>query len=40
MLIDLNYVFPIKPSEFKIYISVECNDRKTAENYRKKAHNF
>ena len=31
---DLNFVFPMKPSEFKICISVESYDEKTAKNYR------
>ena len=33
ILIDQNYTFPMKPSEFKIYISVESYGDKTAENY-------
>ena len=31
-LIDLNHIFPMKPSEFKISISDETYDEKTAEN--------
>ena len=34
ILIDLSYVFPMLPSEFKISILVESYDEKTAENYR------
>ena len=34
ILIDLNYIFLMKPSEFKIFISVESYDEKIAENYR------
>ena len=34
ILIDLSYVFPVKPSEFKISILVKRYDDKTAENYR------
>ena len=34
MLIDLNRIFQMKPSEFKIFISVDIYDEKTAENYR------
>ena len=30
----MNYIFPMRPSEFKISISVESYDEKTAENYR------
>ena len=29
---DLHYIFPSKPSEFKISISVESYDEKTTEN--------
>ena len=33
-MIDLNYIFPIKPSEFKIFISVESyGEKKYLENY-------
>ena len=31
-LIDLNYIFPIKPSDFRISISVDSYDEKTVEN--------
>ena len=31
-LIDLNEIFPMKPSEFKIFLSGESYDKKTAEN--------
>ena len=31
ILIDLNYIFPMKPSESKISLSVECYDEKAAE---------
>ena len=31
---DLNYIFPMKPSELKISISVESYDEKTGENDR------
>ena len=34
ILIDLDFIFPMKPSEFKIYISVESYHENTAENYR------
>ena len=34
ILIDRNQIFPMKPSEFNISISVDSNDEKTAENYR------
>ena len=34
ILIDLKSIFQIYPSEFKISISVENYDVKTAENYR------
>ena len=36
ILIDLilNYMFPMKPSEFRISISIESYDEKTAENCR------
>ena len=34
ILIGLNQTFPMKPSEFKIFISVESYDEKTSENYR------
>ena len=45
ILIDLNWIFTMEPSEFKISIVVESYDEKTAENYRngyvaKKAHSF
>ena len=30
VLIDLNYIFPMRPSEFKISIPVESYDEKTA----------
>ena len=45
ILINLHYIFPIKPSEFKIFISVESYGEKTAENLPKlihyrKAHGF
>ena len=29
---DLNQIFPIKPSQFKISLSVESYDKKTFEN--------
>ena len=31
---DLNLIFPMKLSEFKISFSIESYDEKTAENYR------
>ena len=34
ILIVLNYIFPMKLSEFKIFISIESYDEKSAENYR------
>ena len=34
ILIDLNQIFLMKPSEFKIFISVESCDEKTTENYQ------
>ena len=34
ILIDLNEMFPMKPSEFKISCSVESYDEKTAGNDR------
>ena len=34
ILIYLNETFPMEPPEFKIYILVESNDEKTAENDR------
>ena len=34
ILVDLKEIFPVKPSEFKVLISVERYDEKTAENYR------
>ena len=45
ILIDLNLIFPTKPSELKIPISVESYDEKTAEKLPKllccrKAHSF
>ena len=33
-LIDLNEIFPMKPSESKISLSVDSYDKKTAENFR------
>ena len=30
----MNTIFPIKPSEYKILISIESYDEKAAENYR------
>ena len=33
ILIDLNKIFTMRPSEFKISVSVESIDEKTAENY-------
>ena len=36
---ELSEIFPMKLSEFKISISVESRDEKTAENYRN-AHSF
>ena len=35
ILIDLNWIFLIKPSELKTSILVESYDEKTSENYRK-----
>ena len=32
ILIDLNQIFPMKPSEFEISLLVESYDKKTAEN--------
>ena len=34
ILIDSNKIFPMKPSEFRISISVVRYNGKTAENYR------
>ena len=34
ILIDLNKIFLMEPSELQISISVEGYDKKTAENYR------
>ena len=34
ILMDMNYIFPMKPSEFKILIFVEGYDERSAENYR------
>ena len=34
ILIDLNHVFLIKPSEFKFFTLVESFDEKTVENYQ------
>ena len=31
---DLNEIFPIRPSELKIFLSVKSYDKKTAEKYR------
>ena len=34
MLVDLNQILPIETLDFKISISVESYDEKTAENYQ------
>ena len=34
IMIDLDYIFPMKPSEYKNSISIESYDEKAAENYR------
>ena len=34
ILIDLNQIFPMKPSKFEIFFSVESYDTKTAETCR------
>ena len=33
-MIDSNWLFPMKPLEFKIFLSVETYDEQTVENYR------